>query len=65
MSDHPACPNCVCIMMPVSEEKGPRPQRNVYSCDGCGSVFSEVPERRSAAFDRAMVLNFGADIVRH
>jgi hypothetical protein len=52
-------------MMPVSEEKGPRPQRNVYSCDGCGSVFSEVPERRSAAFDRAMVLNFGADIVRH
>jgi hypothetical protein len=52
-------------MTPVSELEETRSQRNVYSCESCGSVFSELLERRSAAFDRAMVLNFGADIVRH
>jgi hypothetical protein len=52
-------------MTPVSERNEIRSQHNVYSCAGCGSVFSELPERRSAAFDRALVLNFGAAIVRH
>jgi uncharacterized Zn finger protein len=38
---------------------------DVYRCENCGVVFSEAEAVRSPDTDRALVLNFGVDSVRH